>query len=119
MDSTLLFSLIAGAALVFILKSFRAKGLAITPIEAQYLVEIGALLVDVRSPQEFAQGHIKGAKNIPLPEINQRLNEFGDKERPVVLCCQSGTRSGMAAHTLKKAGYVQVYNLGSWQRWNS
>lgn len=73
----------------------------------------GATLVDVRSDAEFAGGSAPGTVNIPLPELGRRLNEI-PKNAPVVLCCASGTRSGMARMMLKKHGYTQVFNVGKW-----
>lgn len=73
----------------------------------------GATLVDVRSNAEFAGGNAPGTVNIPLPELGRRLNEI-PKNAPVVVCCASGTRSGMARMLLKKNGYAQVFNVGKW-----
>jgi len=73
----------------------------------------GALFVDVRSAGEFANGNAPGTINIPLQELGRRLGEI-PKSAPVVLCCASGTRSGMAKLLLKKNGYRQVYNIGTW-----
>ncbi len=73
----------------------------------------GALLIDVRSATEFASGNAPGTLNIPLQELGSRLAEI-PKSTPVVLCCASGTRSGMAKLVLKKNGYQQVYNVGTW-----
>jgi rhodanese-related sulfurtransferase len=75
----------------------------------------GALLVDVRSSAEFASGNAPGTVNIPLTELNRRLNEI-PKAAPVVLCCASGTRSGMAKLLLKKNGYKNVHNIGTWNK---
>ncbi len=77
------------------------------------LKEQGAVLVDVRSPGEFAAGSAPGAVNIPLQELGQRLGEIPTNV-PVVLCCASGTRSGMARMMLKKNGYAKVFNIGKW-----
>ena len=73
----------------------------------------GALFVDVRSAGEFASACAPGTINIPLPELGSRLTEI-PKSVPVVLCCASGTRSGMAKLLLMKNGYRQVYNIGTW-----
>ena len=73
----------------------------------------GALFVDVRSAGEFASGNAPGTINIPLQELGSRIAEI-PKSAPVVLCCASGTRSGMAKMLLKKNGYQQVYNVGTW-----
>ena len=75
----------------------------------------GALLVDVRSATEFASGNAPGTINIPLPELGRRLSEI-PKSAPVVLCCASGTRSGMAKMVLLKNGYPNVYNVGIWRK---
>jgi rhodanese-related sulfurtransferase len=73
----------------------------------------GALFVDVRSAGEFASGNAPGTVNIPLQELGSRLAEV-PRSSPVVLCCASGTRSGMASLLLKKNGYQNVYNVGTW-----
>jgi rhodanese-related sulfurtransferase len=73
----------------------------------------GALFIDVRSAGEFASGNAPGTVNIPLPELGRRLGEI-PKSSPVVLCCASGTRSGMAKLLLKKNGYQNVHNVGTW-----
>jgi phage shock protein E len=73
----------------------------------------GATFVDVRSAGEFASGNAPGTINIPLQELGSRLGEI-PKSSPVVLCCASGTRSGMAKLLLKKNGYREVYNIGTW-----
>ena len=78
------------------------------------LKESGAVLVDVRSAAEFASGNAPGSVNIPLHELGTRLKEI-PTTAPVVLCCASGTRSGMAKMVLKKNGYQQVYNVGKWR----
>lgn len=75
----------------------------------------GAKLIDVRSAGEFASGHAPGTINIPLQELGNRLREI-PKTSPVVLCCASGTRSGMAKMLLKKNGYRNVYNIGTWSK---
>ncbi len=77
------------------------------------LMKDGATLVDVRSAAEFASGSAPGSVNIPLPELAKRLKEI-PTSAPVVLCCASGTRSGMAKMMLKKNGYQQVFNIGKW-----
>lgn len=74
----------------------------------------GAALVDVRSVAEFAAANAPGCLNIPLPELKGRLAEI-PAGVPVVVCCASGTRSGMAAAVLRGNGYAQVYNAGAWR----
>ena len=75
----------------------------------------GAVFVDVRSAAEFASGNAPGSINIPLQELGRRLAEI-PKSSPVVVCCASGTRSGMAKMLLKKNGYPNVYNVGTWSK---
>jgi rhodanese-related sulfurtransferase len=77
------------------------------------LAEAGAVIIDVRSPQEFDRGHIKGSKNIPVNIIQREITAIKKWNRPVITVCQSGARSGMAKSALKAAG-VEVYNGGSW-----
>lgn len=77
------------------------------------LKEAGAIIIDVRSPQEFDSGHIKGSKNIPVNMIQREINTIKKWNKPVITVCQSGARSGMAKSTLKAAG-IEVYNGGSW-----
>ena len=74
----------------------------------------GALLIDVRSPAEFAGGNAPGSINIPLQELSSRINEV-PPSGPVVLCCATGSRSGMAKMMLKRKGYQKVFNIGKWR----
>lgn len=82
------------------------------------LVQQGALIIDVRTKNEFLSGHIKKSKNIPLNTLNNQLNLLKDKDRPYLLCCASGMRSGNARSILKSKGYTNVHNAGSWQSLN-
>ena len=82
-------------------------------VDYKALHESGALIIDVRSPQEFDQGHIKGSKNIPLNIIQREISSLKKTNKPIITVCQSGARSGMAKSMLKSAG-IEVYNGGSW-----
>ena len=86
------------------------------PAEARAKVEAGAVLLDVRTPGEFAQGHIPGALHIPVQELSQRLGEL-DPSVPHILYCRSGARSSHAASMLKAAGFSEVHNLGPMSAW--
>lgn len=77
----------------------------------------GALLVDVRTPREYATGHLEGAINIPVQELEHRTAELGEKTRPVVLYCRSGARSGSAQRLLRERGFTAAYNLGPMSAW--
>lgn len=70
------------------------------------------VIVDVRSPWEFDMEHVPGARNIPLEEVPGKLEEFRSLNKPVVLYCRSGSRSGMAVSILKQNGVTEVYNGG-------
>ncbi|PWJ58685.1 rhodanese-related sulfurtransferase [Dyadobacter jejuensis] len=78
------------------------------------LVAQQALIIDVRSPQEFATGHIPGSENMPLNRLSTYIAGLKAKNKVVITCCASGTRSGMATKVLAKAG-IDVYNGGSWK----
>jgi rhodanese-related sulfurtransferase len=70
-------------------------------------------IVDVRTPEEFRGGNAEGAINIPLQEIDRRMDELKAFRQPLVLCCASGGRSGQATQYLKQKG-IECYNGGSW-----
>lgn len=83
---------------------------------AREKVEAGAILLDVRTPGEFNSGHIEGAINIPVNDLESRISELpADKE--VVVYCRSGARSSSAKRILESKGISQVYDLGSISRW--
>jgi phage shock protein E len=77
----------------------------------------GAKVIDVRSPQEYASGHVPKAINIPVNELKERVAQLApDKEQPLLLHCGSGVRSGYGKSILEKLGYKQVLNVGSYGR---
>jgi len=89
----------------------------IPPGTARNYLRGGALLVDVRSAEEFGGGHLPNAANLPLEELQDSMpRHLPDKARVLLLHCLSGTRSGIARRQLKSAGYRNVFNLGSYQR---
>lgn len=71
-------------------------------------------IIDVRSPDEFAKGHVPGALNIPLEDIPERVIELMEMPRPIIAYCRSGNRSRIAISLLKLLGVDDVYNGGSW-----
>jgi len=77
------------------------------------------MIVDVRRPDEFAAGHVPGARNIPHNEIAARLHELGGKQHEeVVVYCESGRRAAIAQGILEQAGFTQVRHLeGDMQSW--
>ena len=78
-----------------------------------------ALIIDVREPHEFIKGHIENAINTPLSKLADRLNQFNQqKDIPVIVVCQTGSRSVPACKTLIKSGFNDVYNItGGMQAW--
>lgn len=84
---------------------------------AKLLAASGAKVVDVRTPGEFASGHVPGAVNIPFDELPRRASEIGPTSTPVVLYCRTGRRSGIAADTLQKAGFSKLYDFKSVTAW--
>lgn len=74
----------------------------------------GAVIIDVRTVGEYKEGHIKGSKNIPLDTIFSKTEEIKNLNKPVIVCCRSGMRSGQAASILKNSG-VEVMNGGGWE----
>lgn len=70
-------------------------------------------IVDVRTHEEFMGGNVSGSINIPLGEIQNRIEEINALKTPLVLCCASGNRSGQAQHYFSQQG-IECYNGGSW-----
>jgi phage shock protein E len=85
--------------------------------EVKELIANGAILIDVRSAMEFKSGHVKGSKNIPLQNIQNRLNEIQKMNKKIILCCASGNRSGQVENYLKAQG-VDCINGGGWRGLN-
>jgi phage shock protein E len=85
--------------------------------KARRLVAEGAVLLDVRTPEEFQQGHPEPARNIPVQELEQRLAEVGPPGTKVVVYCARGGRSAMAAGLLRSSGYPDVFDLRSVSYW--
>ncbi|HEV2434881.1 MAG TPA: rhodanese-like domain-containing protein [Verrucomicrobiae bacterium] len=107
--------LIIGLVLAVFL-GLKRLGLVSADTARKYLKE-GALVVDVRSTQEFKTGHLSNAVNIPLGELQTGLpRRVSDKNQVLLLHCLSGTRSGIARRALKAMGYANVFNLGSYGR---
>lgn len=102
--------------------SFRRPGGAhsVTPTQATLLINReNAQLIDIREPNEYVNGHLSEARNIPTASLAERAGELEPfKEKPVILVCQSGARSSAACSTLTKLGFSKVYSLeggvGAW-----
>lgn len=83
-------------------------------IAANQTIQNHVFLVDVRTPDEFAEGSVEGAVNIPLSVLEQEFSQFKNKEN-VVVFCRSGARSGNAKLILEQNGFERVINGGPWQ----
>lgn len=84
----------------------------------QFRATPGAVLVDVRTPDEFAGGHIPGAVNVPLQQIGAAGAAVPQKVTPLFVYCLSGARSAQATAALKRMGYDDVRNIGGIGRWH-
>lgn len=79
---------------------------------AEYETTDGAVLLDVRTEEEYRKGHIEGSINLPLDRIRFIENTVKDKSTPLYVHCYSGSRSGQAVAYLKQIGYANVKNIG-------
>jgi phage shock protein E len=75
----------------------------------------GAIVIDVRTPQEFDGGKVPESINIPVDRISANSERIKGMKRPVIFCCSSGSRSGDAVSIMKQKGMKEVYNGGSWE----
>lgn len=107
--------------LFVIVKNINNKGISqVNVTSAQDLITTGATIIDVRTAEEFSQGHIKGAKLMPLSEITGRINEIISlKDQQILVYCHAGSRSIAACRILRKNGFTKVSNLqGGISSWN-
>ncbi|MBS1667334.1 MAG: rhodanese-like domain-containing protein [Bacteroidetes bacterium] len=84
-----------------------------TTVDLKSIIDDGAFLVDVRTPGEFADGHVKGSVNIPLDQVALQLAKFKNKKN-IVVFCRSGGRSSQAKSILEQNGFTNVVNGGTW-----
>ena len=75
-------------------------------------IKAGATIVDVRTPEEFEEEHYPDAVNVSVEEVESRIEEFGEKDKPVIVYCATGARSAYAARVLKHFGFKDVINAG-------
>jgi phage shock protein E len=86
-------------------------------VDLKNVINEGAFLVDVRTPGEFAEGHVKGSVNIPLNTVASQLAKFKNKKN-IVVFCRSGGRSSQAKSILNQKGFTNVVNGGTWHHVN-
>jgi rhodanese-related sulfurtransferase len=114
--------LLAVAAVAYELSRARSGGQAIGPLDAVRLMnQGGALVLDVRSKDQYDAGHVIDARNVPSAELAQgveALKKYRDK--PVVTCCETGMTAGAAARTLRAQGFSKVASLrGGLEAWRA
>jgi rhodanese-related sulfurtransferase len=114
---------VSGAMLIWPYVRRASAGPSVNATQATQLINReDALVIDVRDPGEYGAGHILGAKNIPLSQIDSGGAEIAGKrkDKPLIVYCDNGRRSAKAAATLKTRGYTRVLNLagglGAWQQ---
>ena len=83
-------------------------------VDLKSMIDEGAFLVDVRTPGEFIEGHVKGSVNIPLDSVTHQLAKFKNKKN-IIVFCRSGNRSAQAKLILEQNGFTNVVNGGTWQ----
>jgi phage shock protein E len=114
MSSWVAFIIVLVLALAYM---FMKRSGQISSKEAGEYLRNGAMLIDVRSVNEFDSGHILQAYNMPLDRIDVLVpSEVRDKNKVLLLHCSTGVRSGMAKKKLEDMGYKNVFNLGSYER---
>jgi rhodanese-related sulfurtransferase len=112
-------ALASGGALLW--PNLQRRGAKVSPLQATQLINQGkTLIIDVREPAQYAAGHLRDARNIPLKELPNRMGELEKfKSRPVIAVCQSGAASAKAAAQLRKAGFAGAVSLNggiaAWQ----
>jgi rhodanese-related sulfurtransferase len=113
-------ALVSGGMLLWPLVRRTSGGPWVSPAQATHLINReDALVLDVREPSEFATGHVLGAKNLPVARMETAGAEvMKRKDRPVIVYCDGGDRSGKAIAALKKQGFARLANLsGGLKAW--
>ncbi len=114
LDNWFLFlvAFVSGGMLLWPLVSRSAQGRGVSPTQAVLLINRDkAVVVDVSEPHEYAQGHVKGARNIPFGQLESSKDLPSNKALPIILVCPRGVRAARAAATLRKLGYENAVSL--------
>jgi rhodanese-related sulfurtransferase len=107
----LIIALALGSLFLGVRRSFARAG------QVKSFLQQGAKVIDVRTPEEYASGHLPGALNIPYNDLRAQIpRQFPNQDQPLLLHCLSGVRSAMGKRTLQSLGYTRVLNLGSYAR---
>ncbi len=80
------------------------------------LIQGGAVVLDVRTPNEFELGHIPGAINIPIEKLRENMHQLANKQKAIIACCTNGAKSWYAKNLLDSVGFEHVYDAGSWSK---
>jgi len=111
-----MYTLLLLLAAILIRPALAGSGDEAVAKQAWPMIENGALLIDVRTAEEFTDGHIDKALNIPYENVDALVKAIGnDKTRPVVLYCRSGHRAGIALKELEGLGYTGVFNATGYE----
>ena len=113
-QNILLIALVVVSGVALILPMLMGSGANdVNPAAATLLINReDAQVIDVREAEEFAAGHLPDAKNVPLAKLADRISEIERfKDKPVIVCCASGMRSGKACGELRKLGFAKIHNL--------
>lgn len=112
-------ALVSGAMLLWPLINRQIAGASVGTLEATRLMNSGAIVLDVRKPDEFAGGHVVGSRNIPMADIDKRAGEL-PAGKALIVVCANGSSAARAAGSLRKAGRAEVFcmdgGLASWQQ---
>lgn len=112
MKSNKVFNIVLAIVAIVLLGQFLMPVDGVSVKQAQAMTQQGALLLDVREPEEYAAIHAPNAKLIPLGDLTARMSEIDEyRDKPVVVMCRTGRRSAKAVEELKDAGFSQVSNM--------
>jgi rhodanese-related sulfurtransferase len=121
-NHTLLVFALVTSLLLAVFTELRRKAtgmMAVQPTDAVKLINNDAVVLDMRSAESFSRGHIVGARNVPMDELDGHLDKLARfKSKPVVAVCDAGITSSKAVNTLRNSGFESVYNLkGGMNAW--
>jgi len=121
-NHTLLVFALVTSLLLVVFTELRRKAtgmMAVQPTDAVKLINNDAMVLDMRSAESFSRGHIVGARNVPMDELDGHLDKLARfKSKPVVAVCDAGITSSKAVNTLRNSGFESVYNLkGGMNAW--
>ncbi|HWR87301.1 MAG TPA: rhodanese-like domain-containing protein [Acidiferrobacterales bacterium] len=115
-------AVVSGALLLLPLIRGQLSGASLSPTQATQMINReDAIVLDVREPGDYAQGHIPNARLVPAGQVEKRLGEFEKyKDKPIILHCQNGSRAAAACAVLRKGGFTKVFSLqggiGAWEQ---